>query len=150
MDNGLKKLVLETLDRGYLMSLATQDSAGLWACDVIYIHDDDLNIYWMSDPNARHSRSLEFDNNIAGTITISNSAGEDNLGVQFLGVAEKLAGARFDLIVKHFLKRKKIVPPSSANLEAILDGDLWYKLTPKFFDIICEERWGHDKKKLEI
>ncbi|MBX4200639.1 hypothetical protein KW786_00765 [Candidatus Parcubacteria bacterium] len=45
MDHDIKKLILEVLEKGYLMSLGTQDSAGVWVCDVIYIFDEDLNIY---------------------------------------------------------------------------------------------------------
>ena len=44
----LKQLIQEVLEKGYLMSLATLDDGGVWVADVIYIHDDDLNIFWMS------------------------------------------------------------------------------------------------------
>ena len=31
---------------------------GIWVADVIFIHDDDLNVYWMSHPECRHSKAI--------------------------------------------------------------------------------------------
>ena len=83
----IKELIKEVLDNGYLMNLGTLDSRGVWVCDVIYIYDKDLNIYWMSDPEARHSKAL-IKNKVAGTITVSWQ-GENNLGIQFERIANK-------------------------------------------------------------
>lgn len=43
--NKIKNLIKEVLDQGYLMSLATVDDGGVWVSDVIYIYDDNFNIY---------------------------------------------------------------------------------------------------------
>ena len=101
----LKKLIKEILNQGHLMSLATRDDGGLWVSDVIYIFDDELNLYWMSDPEARHSMAILRNPEVAGTITISNKSKESNLGIQFFGVAEKIEGIRSDLAKKHLTKR---------------------------------------------
>ena len=45
----IKKRIKEVLDRGHLMSLGISDEAGVWVADVIYIHDDIFNIYWMME-----------------------------------------------------------------------------------------------------
>lgn len=143
-DIDLRKLILEILEKGYLLSLATVDEAGVWACDVIYVHDDELNIYWMSDPDVRHSRAIVAHPQVAGVITASGQ-GEDNLGIQFEGVVEKIEGARFDLALKHFAKRKKAVPKESDD---VLQGDSWYCLKPKRVDVICERLFGFEKQKV--
>lgn len=136
----------DVLDKGYLMSLATHDDGGVWCCDVIYVHDDDFNIYWMSDPEVRHSEAIHKNNRVAGTITISGPK-EDNLGVQFEGQAERLKGARLGLAVKHLRKRRKIVPKKVVD---ILDGDSWYVLRPKKIELTHEEFFGFDKQILEL
>lgn len=41
----LRELAKSILDQGYLMSLGTADSGGVWVSDVIYIHDADFTIY---------------------------------------------------------------------------------------------------------
>ncbi len=139
----IKELIKEVLDNGYLMNLGTLDSRGVWVCDVIYIYDKDLNIYWMSDPEARHSKAL-IKNKVAGTITVSGQ-GENNLGIQFEGIANKIKGDRYDLVKKHFLKRKKKIPN-----EDVLQGDSWYVLKTKKIELINEKYFGFEKKKLEL
>ncbi len=140
------KLIREVLERGYLMSLATADGGGAWACDVIYVHDDDLNLYWMWDPDARHSKALLGKARVAGTITVSGQ-GEPNLGIQFEGAAAKIDGSRFDLAVKHFAKRKKPLPKED---EDVLGGDSWYVLKPAVVELIHEELFGFEKRKLQL
>lgn len=146
MTTDIKQLVKEVLDKGYLMSLATTDVGGVWVSDVIYIHDDDRNIYWMSDPEVRHSQAVIKNHKVAGTITVSNR-GEDNFGIQFEGIAEKIEGARYNLALKHYTKRGK---PTPKETDDVLQGDSWYILKPKKIELICEKLFGFDKKKLDL
>ena len=128
------------------MSLATFDDS-LWVSDLIYIYDDDLNIYWMSDPNVRHSKAILENNFIAGTITISNYSKEPNLGIQFSGKAIKIDGPRYDLAIKHLRKRNY---PKPKEEDDVLEGDSWYMLVPQKIDIIDEDKYGYDKKSLNL
>ncbi|MBX4181307.1 pyridoxamine 5'-phosphate oxidase family protein [Candidatus Parcubacteria bacterium] len=143
----VKAKILEVLSKGHLMSLATQDEGGLWVSDVIYIFDEDLNIYWMSDPDVRHSKSVLKNGQAAGSITITNNGEKPELGIQFSGIAEKIDGPRFDLAKKHFTKRGKPVPEES---EDILEGDSWYVLHPKKIDLIDAEHYGWKKVSLDL
>ena len=129
------------------MSLATLDNGGLWVADVIYIYDEDLNIYWMSDPEVRHSKAVAENGQVAGTITISNNGKEPNLGIQFSGKAEKIDGNRHDLAIKHLVKRGR---PEPEENEDVLQGDSWYLLRPIKIDLIDEKNYGYDKKSLDL
>src|SRR6185295_12930103 len=138
MSHDIKSLIKEVLEKGYLMSLGTHDEGGVWVSDVIFIHDDDLNLYWMSDPDVRHSKAVLQNPKIAGTIT-ANLPKEDNLGIQFHGVAEKIEGARHDLAKKHYAKRRKQEPRET---EDVLQGDDWYMLKPTKIELIYEKLFG--------
>jgi uncharacterized protein YhbP (UPF0306 family) len=146
MEHNIKELIKNVLEKGFLMSLATQDDSGLWVSDVIYVFDDELNIYWMSDPNVRHSQAILKNNKVAGTITISG-VGESNLGIQFVGVAEKIKGERYNLAKKHYAKRQKLEPKETDD---VLDGDSWYVLKPSKVELIDEKLFGFEKQKLEL
>ena len=146
MEKNIKQLIKEVLDQGYLMSLATTDDGGVWVADVIYVHDDELNIYWMSDPDVRHSKAIIGTKKVAGTITV-NLPKESNFGIQFEGLAEKIEGERYDLAKKHYAKRKKSEPQESDD---VLQGDSWYILKPKKIQLICEKLFGFDKKTIEL
>ncbi len=141
----IKLLIKEVLEKGYLMSLGTVDDGGVWVADVIYVFDDSFNLYWMSDPDARHSRALKYNQKIAGTITVSNK-GENNLGIQFEGIAQKIDGARFDLAKKHYAKRNK---PEPQEVDDVLQGDSWYVVKPRKIQLIYEKLFGFNKQTLE-
>lgn len=129
------------------MSLATLDDGGLWVADLVYVFDEDFNIYWMSDPEVRHSKAISKNTQVAGTITISNKSKEPNLGIQFFGKAEKIEGARHDLAIKHLIKRGYPEPEESDD---VLQGDSWYVLHPTKIDLIDEENYGYEKKSLDL
>jgi len=143
----IKSKILEVLGRGHLMSLATVDDGGLWVADVIYVYDEDLNIYWMSDPEVRHSKAILKNAQVAGTITISDKSKEPNLGIQFSGKAEKIDGPRHDLAIKHRIKRGCQEPTEN---EDVLQGDSWYMLRPTKIDLVDEENYDYAKKSLEL
>lgn len=137
----IQELIREVLEKGYLMSLATRDKGGVWVADVIYLHDDELNLYWVSDPTVRHSQALEHEAQVAVAITASG-LGEPNLGIQLVGQAEKLSGSRPDLAKKHWAKRNKPEPIPADWLE----GDRWYQLKPTKIDLIYEKLYGFEKR----
>ena len=145
-ENNIRELIKEVLGKGYLMSLGTIDDGGVWVCDVIFIFDDQLNIFWMSDPNTRHSKAILLNKKVAGTITV-NLPGEYNLGIQFEGRAEKIEGARFDLAKKHYAKRRKSEPK---EVDDVLDGDSWYRLIPAKIELIHEKLFGFNKQKFQL
>lgn len=147
MDAEFQKRVSETLSKGHLMSLATVDASGPWVSDVIYVYDDAFNLYWISDPVTRHSKAILNNPNVALTITVSNKSKEPNEGLQISGVAEKLEGNQYELAKLHWAKRSK--PPPNEN-EDYLEGESWYKLTPKLIDIISEPLWGFDKRSVSL
>lgn len=145
--NELEKIVREILDKGYLMSLGTSDEGGPWVSDVIFVNDG-LSLFWISSMGARHSKAIDKNQKVSATITVSNSPGEKNLGLQIEGLAEKIKRDNFELVKKHWTKRKKAVPKKD---EEVLDPDeSWYKLTPTKFGIINEKLWGFKKKTFEL
>src|SRR5689334_3120603 len=103
----LKKIVGEILMKAILMTLATQDDGGLWASTVNISHDDEFNIYWISSPQVRHSKAIEINSRVAGTITVSTGSNEPNLGLQFPGGAGKVDAVSADVVKKYFNKRGK-------------------------------------------
>jgi uncharacterized protein YhbP (UPF0306 family) len=137
----LKSRVREVLEQAHLMSIGTTDEGGVWVSDVIFVFDDDLYLYWMSDPETRHSVAIEKSGSAAGTITATIKGGQPNFGIQFAGVAKKIKGARYDLAIKHYAKRGKRAP---AETEDVLEGDAWYVLKPTKLRLIDETNFGFD------
>jgi uncharacterized protein YhbP (UPF0306 family) len=145
MKHDIQALIQEVLEKGYLMSLATHDDGGVWAAVVIYFSDG-LNIYWMSDPDVRHSKAILHNPKVAGAITASTK-GEKNLGLQFEGIAEKIEGVNYDLAKKYYAKKGKLEPKEDDD---VLEGDSWYVIKPSKIQLIHEEHFGFKKHLLEL
>jgi uncharacterized protein YhbP (UPF0306 family) len=129
------------------MSLGTMDDGGVWVSDVVFIYDENLNIYWMSDPGVRHSQAILKNPQVAGTITCSTKSKVPNLCIQFSGMAEKIDGPRYDLAIKHLAKRNYPTPKED---EDVLQGDSWYILKPNKMELIDEENFGYKKQSIEL
>ncbi|OGZ65362.1 MAG: hypothetical protein A3C50_03405 [Candidatus Staskawiczbacteria bacterium RIFCSPHIGHO2_02_FULL_43_16] len=145
MERDIKRLIKEVLEKGYLMSLGTVDEGGVWVSDVIYVFDDEFNLYWISDPDTRHSKAILRTSKVAGTITAVDRG--DELGVQFEGTAQKIEGARYDLAKKHLAKRNNSEPKETDD---VLQGDSWYGLKPVRIELIHKKFFGFEKQKLEF
>lgn len=143
----LKARTLEVLKNSHLMSLCTQDEVGIWVADVIFIFDEQLNLYWMSDPNCRHSQAVLKNPDVAGTVTASTKSKEPNFGIQFAGTAERIEGARYDLALKHFTKRNKPMPAESDD---VLQGDSWYVLRPTKIRLVDEINFEHRTQDVSL
>ncbi len=141
----LTRRTLEVLEKTHLMSLATQDAGGVWVSDVIFIYDDKRTLYWIFDPESRHSKAIMENESVAGTITVSTKSKEPNFGIQFSGVAEKIEGPRYDLAIKHFTKRGRRAP---LETDDILGNNSWYKLTISKLRLIDEENFDFDSQEV--
>jgi uncharacterized protein YhbP (UPF0306 family) len=142
----IKGLIRDVLERGDFVSLAILDQEGIWVFDVLYVYDDDLNLYWLSEPEVRHSRAILIHPKVAGTITVSGR-GEDNFGIQFEGRGGKIDGPRFDLAKKKSAKCNKPAPKEGDDF---LQGDSWYILKPTRIDLICEKLFRYEKQRIDF
>jgi len=143
----IQERILQVLDKTHLMSLAVSDENGPWVADLIFIHDKNLNVYWMSDPKTRHSMAILKNHRVAASITASTKSKEPNFGGQIEGVAAQLKGIQFDLLIKHLAKRG-YQKPKLSEAKKILDGDLWYKLKTFKIGLIDEENFGYERQDL--
>ena len=141
----LRALAKEILNDGYLISLGFADSEGVWVSDVVYVSDDDLNIYWISKTDTRHSKALERNAAIAGTITAVEKVDAER-ALQIAGTAEKVEGPLFDLEKKHRAKRGMNMPTEPG--EILKEAHYWYKLTPTRIELIHNEHFGWDRQRV--
>jgi uncharacterized protein YhbP (UPF0306 family) len=100
----LKQAEVEKVIRNYLaeiihMSLATTDGNKPWVCEVHFVFDQDLNLYFRSLPDRRHSQEIATNPNVAGNMVIQHQIGEKPRAVYFEGKAERLE----DVTGKHIV-----------------------------------------------
>ncbi len=143
----VKALIKEVLEKGYLMSLATVDEAGPWVSELVYVHDDALNVYWLSVPETRHSQAILKDPRVAATIGLCHGRDlGEKVGLQIQGVAEKIEGDLLAMAKLDAAKRGK--PEPTREGEIFQRGQSWYRLRPTKIDLIHQPLFGYEKKFL--
>ncbi len=144
MTEDISRYVQEVLEKGYLMSLATVDTAGPWVADVVYVHKEDFSLYWGSHILSRHSRALERNALVAASITLTQRAGEPDIGLQIAGKAQKVDSGLEELGVLYQRKKGRTEP------FLLREGYAWYCLRPSFMDLTYEPEFGWVKKKFHF
>ncbi len=87
----IEKTIRDYLPSVIHLSLATCAGRQPWVCEVHFAYDEDLNLYFMSKPDCRHSREIALNPNVAGNIVTQHAADEKPRGVYFEGIAQELA-----------------------------------------------------------
>lgn len=87
----LKPLIQDYLQEARLMQLATAVGNKPWCCSVWFAADPDLNIYWFSGKNRRHSHEVLENHRVAGVIVLPQTPDDAPRGLQFEGIVEKLS-----------------------------------------------------------
>jgi uncharacterized protein YhbP (UPF0306 family) len=86
---------IETAIRNYLpqivhMSLATCINDRPWVCEVHFVYDNELNLYFRSTTKRRHSLEIAQNPRVAGNIVTQHHRGQKVRGVYFEGTAQLL------------------------------------------------------------
>ncbi|MBM2831320.1 MAG: hypothetical protein HW414_372 [Dehalococcoidia bacterium] len=82
--------VLTYLREHNAMSLATLSEGQPWAAAVFYVHDDRINLYFLSDPKARHSQQLMKNPRVSVAINEDYRDWREIKGIQLEGIAGKV------------------------------------------------------------
>jgi uncharacterized protein YhbP (UPF0306 family) len=81
--------IADFLDRHHVLSLATAGTAGAHAANVFYGRDG-FSLFWVSDPDSRHSRDIEENRRVAVTVAPDTADFTAIRGVQMHGTARRV------------------------------------------------------------
>lgn len=87
MNQELHQQVLTYLQSHNVMTLATVGPDGPWAAGLFYVNDG-FDLYWLSDPDTRHSRNIAYNAQVAATIHEDYRDWRIIQGIQMEGTAE--------------------------------------------------------------
>jgi uncharacterized protein YhbP (UPF0306 family) len=125
----LEQIIRKYIGKSLHMSLATVANNKPWVCEVHFVYDDSLNLYFRSLASRRHSQEIATNPNVAGNIVAQHTLEDYPHGIYFEGVAELLSDPQ---------EQQKVFPLFQARLdvdENILadarsaDGHKFYKIT---------------------
>lgn len=125
-------LVKKYINQANIMQLATSLDDEPWACNIHFYADNDLNIFWLSAKDRRHSEHIALNPNAAVAIKIKEDTADDKdvVGISISGKAECIEDEVEESIAENFTRKHK--KPSD-----YVDGALnrtaphrFYRLTP--------------------
>ncbi|EKD64967.1 MAG: hypothetical protein ACD_50C00231G0011 [uncultured bacterium] len=144
----LRKLIEEYIEKAKLMQVATSRNNRPWACSVYFAYDDKWNLYWISLSSARHSKEIEKNKKVAGTIVLPHKHGDEVRGLQFEGVAKVLKSKNeISSAMEYYAKRFGV---SGKRVKAIIentDGHLCYVVRPKSFVLFDTLNYPNDSRQ---
>ncbi len=120
------------------MHLATSHGSKPWSTPVYFASDIDMNIYWLSRKNRRHSREISNNSHVAGTIVVPHNYGEKVRGLQVEGEARELKDQ--DAVAGRNIYSSKfwIVEDRAMNRLEGEDKQVCYQLRPERFVLYDE------------
>ena len=134
----IEKIVREYIDKSIHMSLATVNDNRPWVCEVHFVYDKDLSLYFRSMKSRRHSQDIASNPNVAGNIVKQHSVSEYPHAIYFEGKAEMVEDA--DERQKAFLLFKDRLELGQDILDDAKKDD-----GHKFYKIIVENWYAFGK-----
>jgi uncharacterized protein YhbP (UPF0306 family) len=150
-------LLQNLLHRHNTLTLATVGPAGEpQAAAVFYAADDELNLYFLSSPDSRHSQNLAREPRVAATIQADGQEWREITGLQIQGTAAAVEGANeIDRIARLFTERfdflRGLLDDGDAvgplELRGPLANSRFYALRPTWVRSIDNRRgFGHHQE----
>ncbi len=129
----LEKAIRKNIEPLVHMSLATVKENKPWVCEVHFVYDDDLNLYFRSLISRRHSQEIAQNPHVAGNIVRQYNLGDNVTGIYFEGSARKLdQGDEWDKAFNYFKERLHL-PDTARNEAKSEDGHQFYKIVVDSF-----------------
>jgi uncharacterized protein YhbP (UPF0306 family) len=75
----IKELLKKLYQDAPIFNLSTSIGDQPWTCTLIFVWDEDLNMYWLSSADARHSKNIEQNPKVSATITMVESDGKGRM-----------------------------------------------------------------------
>ena len=108
------------IDSNFYMTLGTADERGRpWVSPVYYAHEGYANFYWVSSPEANHSRNLVERPEVSMVIFDSRTPVGSGQGVYISAIAEELMGADLDRGIAIFSGRSDAHGAGEWNVEDV-------------------------------
>ena len=93
----VEKIIREYVTMTPHMSLATVKNDKPWVCEVHFVADDDLNLYFVSKPEPRHCQEIAGNSYVAGNIVKQHALTESPNGIYFEGQAQAIQAGDTDI-----------------------------------------------------
>lgn len=143
----VKDLIRELYHDATTFTLATSVNNQPWTCTLIFVWDEDFNLYWLSAPNARHSKEIEQNSKVSATISIVESDGKGRM-VQIEGICEVINDDQRRVEADQNFKERHHMAGLMSIDEALEETKKLncYQLKPTIIHLTHEPKFGRERK----
>ncbi len=137
----------------HVVSLATVDEDGAPHAACVMYALQGLKLYWMSDPQTRHSRHIEARPRVTATVAPDYTDFREIRGLQLFGSARRLSGAEALAAAGRMVSRYGFLATLAngpAKLRAAYEAAGFYCLEPERITLIDNTLGFGHKETLEI
>jgi uncharacterized protein YhbP (UPF0306 family) len=143
----VKNHVIDILQTQLLLNLATCSNDTPWCCTLEFVSKG-TDIYWKSDRDSLHSKNIEQNKNVAGTINLPLDDKNRGIGIQFAGNCSPVETSEFDELNKLLAeKRGKIL---SQEIVVKENSRQWYKASFTKCYLLHEPLLGYERIELSL
>lgn len=157
MNAALPDHVRHFLQSHFTLTLATAAGGTPWAAAVYYASDDDLGLYFISDPDSRHVRDGLATGHVAVAIHGAHQPWSTIAGVQLEGRLERVADADRSRVERLYLARftdiawlLRHVDDGSAKVAAKFNASNFYRIVPLRLRLIDNTRGFGKPEEFEL
>ena len=128
------------------MSLATCVNNKPWVCEVHFAYDQDLNVYFRSKVNSRHSKEITKNPNVSGNMITQHFKDQKVRGVYFEGTAQLLENVTEDDGAYLSFKKRYGMGKDALEDASKDTGHKFYKVTIKNWALFDSYKTSPSKK----
>ncbi|QQE11857.1 pyridoxamine 5'-phosphate oxidase family protein [Planctomycetota bacterium] len=140
IDPKLKTKILDFLATWKTGSLATLTENGApQSCNIMYVHDQDLNLYFVSGTQSAHSQAVERDPRSAITIYAHVNSALKNHGLQIQGTTRLVSDEEEYKTVLNLYAKKMAQPLVRPIIKQLMKTQPFYAFTPTWIRF-CDSR----------
>ena len=140
IDPALKTKIADFLATWKTGSLATIAEDGApQSCNIMYVHDDALNLYWVSGTQSSHSMAIESDPRCSITIYAHVKSSLKNHGLQIRGEARLVTDEDEYKTILNLYAKKMAQPLVRPIIKQLMKSQPFYAFTPTWIRF-CDSR----------
>jgi nitroimidazol reductase NimA-like FMN-containing flavoprotein (pyridoxamine 5'-phosphate oxidase superfamily) len=125
----VEKIVREYIDKSIHISLGTCRDNKPWVCELHFVYDDQLNLYFRSLKTSRHSQDIAQNPKVAGNIVRQHKVDDYPHAIYFEGTAEIVDDEQECLELLPLFKTRLNALNSILEEAKREDGHQFYKVT---------------------
>jgi len=133
----LRGVIQQYLSELQMMALGTSKNNQPWVTTVYFAYDANLNLYWLSDPQKRHSQEIEKNSKVAGAFVTPHLYGQKVRGLRFEGEARLLNDGDSENGVIVYKSRFWVVEDRAKSHDGS-NAIYCYQIVPKAFYLLDE------------